>query len=99
MLKKFFLLVTILVVTGLAVSGWAQQEDYRLGPEDEIEIRVWGHDDLTRKVRVGLNGMISFPFVGEIKAKGLTIQELQGELEKRLGPRYIINPNVSITVE
>jgi polysaccharide export outer membrane protein len=83
----------------LGFSGviWAQQ-DYRLGPEDELEIKVWNHDDLTRKLRLGLKGTISFPFVGEIKAEGLTIQELQRELESRLGPKYIIDPHVSINV-
>lgn len=74
------------------------QENYRLGPEDEIEIKVWDHEDLTRKIRVGLNGNISYPFVGEIKAGGLTVPELQKELERRLGPKYIIDPHVSITV-
>ena len=97
MLKKMLILITILACLGAAIPGFSQ-EDYRLGAEDLLEIRVWGHDDLTRQVRVGLNGTISFPFVGEIKAKGLTVQELQRELEKRLGPKYIIDPQVSITV-
>ena len=97
MLRKMLALIAILAFLGSAVPGLAQ-EDYKLGPEDEIEIQVWGHDDLTRKVRVGLNGTISFPFVGEVRAKGLTLQELQRELENRLGPRYIIDPRVSITV-
>ena len=74
------------------------QEGYRLGPEDEIEIRVWDHDDLTRKTRVGLDGNISFPFVGEIRAQGLSLADLQKEIEHRLGPKYIIDPRVSITV-
>jgi polysaccharide export outer membrane protein len=95
--KKIMALGILLLVLGLAMPAWAQ-EDYRLGPEDEIEIRVWSHDDLTRKVRVGLHGTISFPFVGEIKAQGRTVQELQRELEQRLGPKYIIDPNVSINV-
>jgi polysaccharide export outer membrane protein len=97
MSKKIVTLVALLAFLGLAVLGLTQ-EDYKLGPEDQIEIRVWGHDDLTRTVRVGLDGTISFPFVGEVRAQGLTIQQLQGELEKRLGPKYIIDPNVSITV-
>ena len=87
-----FLLVGVLL--GVA---WGQ-EDYRLGPEDEIEIRVWDHDDLTRKTRVGLDGKISFPFVGEIKAQGRSLLEVQKEIEQRLGPKYIIDPRVSITV-
>jgi polysaccharide export outer membrane protein len=97
MLKKilcWWLAILLLGLWGLASA----QEDYRLGPEDEIEIRVWSHEDLTRKVRVGLNGTISFPFVGEIKARGLSVQELQKELERLLGPNYIVDPHVSITV-
>jgi protein involved in polysaccharide export with SLBB domain len=79
MLKKMLPLVVILAFLGSAIPGLSK-EAYKLGPEDEIEIQVWGHDDLTRKVRIGLNGTISFPFVGEIKATGLTVQELEREL-------------------
>jgi polysaccharide export outer membrane protein len=74
------------------------QENYRLGAEDEIEIKVWDHEDLKRTVRVGLDGRISFPFCGEINAKGLTILDLQKELEHRLAAGYIIDPHVSINV-
>jgi polysaccharide export outer membrane protein len=97
MLKRIIAVGLIVYFFGLLALAMAQ-EDYRLGPEDEIEIRVWSHEDLTRKVRVGLNGTVSFPFVGEIKAGGLSIQELQKELEQRLGPRYIVDPHVSIMV-
>ena len=89
--------LTILLV-GIFLSVAFAQKDYRLGPEDEIEIRVWDHEDLTRKTRVGLDGNISFPFVGEIKAQGLPLAELQKKIEHLLGPRYIIDPHVSITV-
>ena len=36
--------------------------------------------------------------MGEVKAGGLTILGLQKELEGGLGPKYIIDPHVSITV-
>jgi polysaccharide export outer membrane protein len=98
MLRKMLRLWLItFCITGILSPAYGQGE-YRLGPEDEIEIKVWNHDDLTRKVRVGLNGNISFPFVGEIKAQGLTVHELQKGLQDRLGPRFIINPHVSVMV-
>jgi polysaccharide export outer membrane protein len=97
MVRRILAIWAITFVLALVGLAWAQ-EDYRLGPEDEIEIRVWSHDDLTRKTRVGLDGMISFPFVGQVKAGGLTILGLQKELEGRLTPIYIIDPHVSITV-
>lgn len=97
MRKKIFLLFWVLYVIGLTGPLWSQ-EDYPLGPEDEIEIRVWNHDDLTRRMRVGLKGTITYPFVGEVRAQGRTIQELQKELERNLGPKYIVNPIVTINV-
>jgi polysaccharide export outer membrane protein len=97
MRKTMVLLFLALLLTGLAGPLWSQ-EDYRLGPEDELEIRVWNHDDLTRRMRVGLKGTITYPFVGEVRAQGRTIQELQKELEGKLGPKYIVDPIVTINV-
>jgi polysaccharide biosynthesis/export protein len=99
MMKRILSFWFILALTvGPVGTALGNQDDYRLGAEDEIQIRVWNHDDLTRTTRVGLNGTISFPFVDEIKAQGLSIQELQKELERRLGPKYIVDPHVTITV-
>lgn len=82
-----------------ALAGPAPgQDNYVLGPEDEIEIKVWDHDDLTRQLRVGLDGRISFPFIGEVQAQGRTVLELQKDVERRLADGYIIDPNVSINV-
>jgi polysaccharide export outer membrane protein len=98
MTKKIFGILLVILLVGNFLGVAYGQEDYRLGPEDEIQIRVWDHDDLTRKTRVGLDGNISFPFVGEIKAQGRSLAELQKELEHGLGPKYIIDPRVSLTV-
>lgn len=98
MSKKIFGFWLAFLLVGFFWGVAWGQEGYRLGPEDEIEIRVWDHDDLTRKTRVGLDGNISFPFVGEIKAQGRSLLEVQKELEHRLGPKYIVDPRVSITV-
>ena len=68
-MKKKILVLSLLLLISLVAYAWAQQ-NYKLGPEDEIEIRVWDHDDLTRKTRIAMNGMISFPFIGDIKAGG-----------------------------
>jgi polysaccharide export outer membrane protein len=98
MLKRIFIFtLTAFFLMGMLGTSYGQQ-DYCLGAEDQIEIRVWNHDDLVRRVRIGLDGNISFPFVGEIKARGLTVSELQKEIERRLGPKFIVDPRVSISV-
>jgi polysaccharide export outer membrane protein len=94
---RIFLLFTLIVSIYKTNQAYSQ-ENYVLGPEDEIEIRVWDHDDLFRKLRIGLDGQISFPFVGEIKAKGHTLSQVQRDLEQRLSKGYINNPHVSVIV-
>ncbi|MDD2903293.1 MAG: polysaccharide export protein [Syntrophales bacterium] len=93
---KIATLVLLICLTGI-IPAFSQQ-DYVLGPEDMVEIKVWDHEDLTRKQRVGLEGKISFPFVGDIKAQGLTVLQLQKELEHCLGQGYIVDPHVSVTI-
>ena len=48
--------------------------DYKIGPEDLLEIQVFGVDQLTRTVRVNNRGAISLPLIGTIDVAGLTAQ-------------------------
>ena len=92
-------IVTLMLILFLSwIIPAFSQGDYILGPEDEIEIKVWDHEDLSRKQRVGLEGKISFPFAGDLKVQGLTVLQLQKELERRLGQGYIVDPHVSINI-
>jgi len=101
---KYRLIKAGLVVLA-ALVGWgyaqlaAAQEEYRLGPEDVIEITVWGHQDLLRQVAIALDGTITFPLIGEIKAAGKSIQVLEKALAQKLADGYLVNPQVSINVK
>lgn len=90
------ILVAIIASTLLPVIGSAQQP-YVLGPEDVIEVSVYGNDDLSRVVTVRPDGMISLPLVGEIKAAGLTPEQLRDRLAP-IYARYIKNPQVAVIV-
>ena len=73
---------------------------YRLGSGDLITIRVLGEDDYKReKLRLSDAGTISFPFLGEIKVLGLTVGELEKLITTGLDKRFLINPNVTVTIE
>lgn len=73
-------------------------ENYVLGPEDEVSVMVWDHPDLTRKIRINLEGRISFPLIGEFRAGGLTPLELERRLRALLADGYLVDPQVSIQV-
>ena len=74
-------------------------EEYRIGPQDLLEISVFGVAELSGAVRVNSRGDISLPLIGQIKAAGLTNQELEDQIEAELGKDYLQDPEVSVYVK
>lgn len=73
---------------------------YKLAAGDVITIRVFGEDDLSReKIRLSDAGTIPYPVLGEVKALGLTIGEIERSITVGLSGRYLVNPRVSVTIE
>ena len=65
-----------------------------------MTIRVLGEDDLKReKVRLSDAGTISFPILGEIRVKGMTVGGLEEYITKGLKGRYLLNPQVTVSIE
>ncbi len=46
---------------------------------------------------VGDDGMVQYPYIGNVKAAGLTPSQLQVKLKKELGP-YLQNPQLTVSV-
>src|SRR5690242_3112194 len=82
---------------GAAPGGAGVDPGYRLGAEDIMLVSVWKDEQLTREVVVRPDGMFSFPLVGDIQAEDRTVEDIRGDLAKRL-TKYIPNPNVSVAV-
>jgi polysaccharide biosynthesis/export protein len=73
-------------------------DDYRIGPDDLLQITVLDAPDLTGPARVAGDGEISFPLLGTIKAGGLTPRELELVLQALLRRTYMKDPQVTVTV-
>ena len=71
---------------------------YKMNAGDEIELRVYGHDDLGMVTRIGPDGMVGIAFMGQVKLSGLSIADGAETIRAGLAP-YIKNPVVSITVK
>ncbi len=72
--------------------------DYRMGPEDVIDVFVWKEPDLSTSVVVRPDGKISLPLANELDASGKTALELQADITERL-KLYITRPIVSVMVK
>jgi polysaccharide export outer membrane protein len=100
----FFCVGMVLCFQGLAagVDAGDEREDptksqYTIGPEDQIDVSVWGDETLTRQAVVRPDGRISLPLIGEITAQGLTVGELQQQIEEKFKV-YIPRARVTVTI-
>ena len=86
----------------LADSAFAQDSslsNYRLGSGDVISIQVLGEDDLKReRIRLSDAATISYPILGEIRLFGKTVAELEKLIREGLTGRYLVNPQVTVTI-
>jgi len=74
-------------------------DEYRLGPEDVLEVRVFELDQLNRTIRVSGDGMMDLPLIGSIPVQGLTPEQVAFEVAERLRNRFVQNPQVSVFVK
>jgi len=85
--------------TSSSSGAYEGVSDYRVGPQDLIEVSVFQVADLNRTVRLNSAGQISLPLVGTLRAGGKTVQELEAEIAARLSEKYLQNPQVSVFVK
>jgi polysaccharide export outer membrane protein len=72
--------------------------DYVIGETDVLNVRVAGQSDLTGNYTVRLDGMIVFPYVGEIRAAGAPLAVFNRNLRDELST-YYKDPQVTVEVE
>ena len=79
------------------LSGY---KDYKVGPEDLLEVDFFGQDDLHREVRVNGQGEISLPLIGGIAVAGQSPQEIEARLVQAYKEgKFIRNPQISVSVK
>lgn len=72
-------------------------ERYRIGYQDTLDVHVFRHPDLDRRVTVNPNGTINlFRLDQPIMAVCKTVTELQADIEKAYEKDYLVNPQVSV---
>src|SRR5262245_53710508 len=108
---RTMLSVLVFLAAASVDAAWAQQrnsaplpgkdalalEEYRIGPEDVLNISVWKNDPMSRTVPVRPDGMISLPLLDDVRAAGLTPMQLRELLVQKLA-EYVPSPSVSVIV-
>ncbi len=73
-------------------------ESYKLGPNDEVAIRIVGQPDYSlERTKISPVGRIFHPLLGDVEVAGRTVPQLTEELTKDLA-EYLLNPKVSVSL-
>jgi polysaccharide export outer membrane protein len=71
--------------------------EYRIGPEDVLQISVWKNEAMSRMVPVRPDGKISLPLLNDVQAADLTPMQLRDVLIKKM-TEYAPAPEVSVII-
>lgn len=98
MFRRFVVLCFFLYSAGGVVAD-VVNSTYQLGAGDIISIRVFGEDELSfEQVRLNDAGTFSYPFLGDVKARGKTAAQIEELLARGLQGDYLIDPKVSVRI-
>ena len=73
------------------------REEYVIGVDDRLQIRVWDNESLNVTVPVRSDGKISVPLLDDVQAEGLTPIELKEVLTREYA-EYVTAPDVTVIV-
>lgn len=95
MLSLFAALLVSLFTATVSLA----EEGYRIRPGDILRIEVLEDAGLNRSVLVAPDGRLSMPLAGTVQAGGLTVDQVQADMAKRMAGSFAAPPNVYISLE
>ena len=84
----FVLQILTVSLCSLSFAEEITQEIYRLDTGDKVKITVFGEDDLSGEIEVDGSGSLSLPLVGEVKAQGLSLREMEKQIAEIYNPAH-----------
>ena len=83
--------------SGKTTAASDGSDDFIIGSEDVLEIKVWREPDLTTRAVVRPDGKIGVTLLGDVQASGLTATQLKEAITAKL-ERFLEQPEVSVVV-
>jgi len=96
---KLISVYLFVVLSIISFRGFSFAADYFVGPGDVLNITVYDNDDLETMVRVGDNGTIIFPLLGQVEVNKLSISQVSDKITQLLADGYLVNPQVNVFVK
>jgi polysaccharide export outer membrane protein len=87
-----------LVCVNRAQTQTEDADSYIVGSQDVIRINVWNQEDVSGQYTVERDGTFTFPLLGRVNTRGLTLRALEAELTRLLADGFFKNPQVTVAV-
>ncbi len=104
-IKHVLVAFTIAVVVGCTGPEFGETitlpdaEPYRLDSGDQLNITVFGQEQMTGEYLIDGGGFVSMPLIGQVAARGGTAQELEQAIATNLRERKVVlNPSVNVQI-
>jgi polysaccharide export outer membrane protein len=103
-MKRMFLIIIIVLFAALEVNSWAETNMTsdslvtRAAIGDSINIVVLDNNQLNTVATVGVDGTITFPFLGHVYVKGKSTIDIEKDIVERLKEGFIKYPVVSVAL-
>ena len=97
-MTRFTTLMGCIIALIFAATQTIAQE-YRVQPGDTLLIEVVEDPSLNRTLLVSPDGRISLPGAGALRVNGLTIEQIQSALARRLAPSFVNPPYVFVDIQ
>lgn len=99
LLGAFAAVPTGVAATAQVAASAESNGSYLLGPNDEIQVIVFGQQDMTTKTRIRADGTIIAPFLGAVTAADKTTAQLSQELASAyVKGGYLSKPSIDVEV-
>jgi polysaccharide export outer membrane protein len=76
----------------------SEDDSYRIGPGDVLDVRVYGRPELGRETRVDNRGNVRLPFIGDVKVACLNENRLAQVVTEKF-KKYLRDPQVDVFVK
>ena len=98
-LRRLLPLTLLLVLLPAMAEKAGGESSYTLNTGDHVQVTVFEEPDLSISAILDDTGAISFPLLGELQVRGLTVRQLESRITEGLRGRFLINPRVNVSMK
>lgn len=95
---KKSILILLFFCGRLSAEPTTPNDNYRLAPDDLLQVKVFREDDMDSTVRISRDGTVTLPLIGIVHLGGKTANEAGATVRDLLDRDYIVHPQVTVTV-